>query len=101
MAEYEQLAKELVDRNPYIAQAWDFLAALSYTRGDFTGVIQNKRMAIERNRFEKYEYETYLDMLRVGAELYSAIDDKESLEICWKEIQTIKKQLEEFENTIE
>lgn len=83
---YENIADDVLARNPFISQAWDLKAAIAYTSGDFGNVIQYKRKAIECNRFDSAEYQTYFDMLKVGAELYDRMGDTESAALCRKEM---------------
>ncbi|MDY2627189.1 MAG: O-antigen ligase family protein [Lachnospiraceae bacterium] len=93
--ELENIAEDLLKRNDRIAPAWDAKAKASYSRGDFAGVLEAKRKALELSPYDLSIYEDYFAMLTTGVELYEKTGDEYSAAICREEIEGLQERLDE------
>lgn len=90
-----ELAEQILKQNKEFFAPYSIKAKYSYAQGDFGNVIQNQRLALAKNPFAHGEYEAYCRMLITGIGLYQKAGDKESAEICKKELLSAAKQLSE------
>ena len=89
------LADDILKQNTAFFASYSIKAKQCYAKGDFVGLIQNQRAALERNPFAHTEYESYCKMLLKGIELYEKAGDSKSAEICKQELLSVEKQLAE------
>ncbi len=95
-----EYAEEIIDRNGYLAIAYDVKANHFYQQGDFKKVIKYKNKAINCSPYTIDEYTDFCGKLLVGVSLYENVNDKASAGVCKKELLEIKEKLEEVkENT--
>lgn len=59
----KELALQILKQNDTVSLAYDALAEVAYLQNDFPTMIRNKEAAIQRNKFDKNEYISYLSML--------------------------------------
>jgi hypothetical protein len=89
------LAEEILAQNTSFYAPYSIKAKYCYSKGDFGGVIQNERAALERNPFLHTEYEAYCKMLITGIDLYKKAGDNSSAQICQKELLAVYRQFSE------
>lgn len=87
------LADEILAYNTQYFAPYSIKSKYSYSKGDFTSVIQNKQAAFQRNPFEYREYEEYCQMLLTGIELYRKAGDTQSADFCIEQLQQTQKML--------
>lgn len=90
------LAQEIQAQNTQFYATYSIQAKYCYSKGDFGGVIQNERAALERNPFGQSEYEAYCKMLITGIDLYRKNGDAQSAQICQKELLAVYQQFTEI-----
>ena len=88
------LADDILKQNTAFFGPYSIKAKYCYSKGDFVGLIQNQRAALERNPFNHTQYEAYCKMLLKGIELYQKAGDSNSASICKQELLAVEKQLE-------
>ncbi len=93
LEEANALAEDILVQNTYFYAPYSIKAKYCYSQGDFGAVISNQRAALERNPFGHGEYEAYCKMLLTGIELYEKAGDRQSAEICRKELLAVREQL--------
>ena len=82
LEETQAIAGEILQHNPYAAAAWDSMAKVYYSQGDFGNVIACERKALELGRFEHDYYVDYMKMLLTGQQLYMQAGDESSAGVC-------------------
>lgn len=87
------MAEEILKQNTTFGAPYSFLAKDCYSRGEFSGVIENAHAAIERNPFGQSEYKAYCQMLMTGIDLYEKAGDFRSAELCKQELLWAAQQL--------
>lgn len=80
------LADRILSYNKQYFAPYSIKAKYSYSKGDFTSVIQNKQAVFERNPFEYREYEEYCQMLLTGIDLYRKAGDTKSAQFCLQQL---------------
>lgn len=92
---FEQIADSIIERNPYVYVAYGEKARAAYKKGDFGEVIKYKNLTFEYAPLVYDEYEEYIYMLINGVTLYSDTGDKNSAEICKKQILATEEKFDE------
>lgn len=87
------LADRILTYNKQYFAPYSIKAKYSYTKGDFTAVIENKYAAFERNPFGHMEYEEYCQMLLNGITLYLKAGDTKSAQFCKDQLLQTQKLL--------
>jgi O-antigen ligase len=77
-----ELADSIINNNPHISNAYSAKALYYYTEGDIAAAIDNKKKAIELNRYFGDEYTDYAVLLVNAYQLYAAQGDEESAAYC-------------------
>lgn len=90
------VAEEILWQNTHFYAPYSIKAKNCYAKGDFGGMIQNARAALERNPFAQREYEDYCKMLITGIDLYQKNGDTQSAQICQKELLAVYRQFSEM-----
>lgn len=93
LSEATALAEDILKQNTAFYAPYSFLAKDCYSKGDFSGVIENAHAALERNPFEQSEYKAYCQMLITGIDLYEQAGDFRSAELCEQELLWAAQQL--------
>lgn len=95
-----EIADRLLQLDSHIAPAYYGRALACYEKGDFGGVMENQRLALENAPYRLEYYKDYIQMLSVGVELYTRAGDLNSADICRKELRRVPEMLESVkENT--
>lgn len=89
----EKISSDIVSRNKYVAVAYDALAKISYSKGDFSKVIEYKNRIFEIAPFDSEQYAEYCTMLMQGISLYNQAGDKSSAQVCRKELVAAREKL--------
>lgn len=93
--EMEEIADKILLRNRSVSLAYSAKARAAYGKGNFEDMISYKLKAISVSRYEKNEYLDYFNMLYVGVQLYSSMEDANSIGICMKRLKEIPEMMEE------
>lgn len=80
------LADQILVYNTQYFAPYSIKAKYSYSKGDFTSLIQYKQATFERNPFEYREYEEYCRMLLTGIDLYQKAGDARSAAFCAEQL---------------
>ncbi len=88
-----EIADEILSYNTQYFAPYTVKAKYSYSKGDFTSLIQNQQAVFARNPFEAREYEQYCQMLLTGIELYGKAGDTKSAEFCMEQLLQTQKML--------
>ncbi|MBR6902678.1 MAG: hypothetical protein IKN39_02165 [Clostridia bacterium] len=95
---YEEIADSIIEQNEYAYIAYGEKARGAYYKGDFTSLIRYKNLVFEYAPLNYNEYEEYCYMLINGVMLYNNAGDRNSAEICKRQILLTKK---EYESNLE
>lgn len=95
---YEAVADNILAQNEYVYIAYAEKARAAYMKGDFTNLIKYKNLEFEYAPLKYDDYEEYMYMLINGITLYEDAGDKESVEICKKQLVFTK---QKYENNIQ
>lgn len=92
-----ELADRILKLDSHVAQAYYQKALACYEAGDFGGVIENQRLALENAPYALTYYEDYIQMLAVGVQLYTQAGSTSSAEICRRELQSVPQMLQQVQ----
>lgn len=95
MEEAGEIADCILDRNEYVTLAYTIKARQAYAKGDFRNVITYKNMLLEKAPFQYEECEEYAYMLINGISLYTKAGDRQSADVCRKELLALSDRLEQ------
>lgn len=90
-----EVADQILKLDSHVAQAYYQKALVCYEAGDFGGVIENQRLALENAPYVLAYYEGYIQMLAVGVQLYTQAGSEGSTEICRKELRSVPQMLQQ------
>lgn len=82
-----EIADDIISRNKYITLAYSVKARQAYSKGDFSQLIEYKRLIFSKAPFAYEEYKDYCYMLMNGVSLYRKAGDFSSAQICLKELE--------------
>ena len=99
-AKANEIADDIISRNPYVTVAYSAKARYYFSKGDFGQVIKYKNLIFEKAPFAYEEYEEYCYMLMHGITLYEQAGDAYSVEICKRELFSAKEKIEGMENRL-
>lgn len=94
--EAEQMADEILERNPYSYAAYNIKAVAAMEENDYGAMIENKKKGLAITRYNILEYEDYIVMLK------KAIDhsDGDEQEKYIQDLMMVEKRIEEvLDNT--
>lgn len=89
-----EVADHILARNEYVTLAYSAKSRQAYAEGDFENVITYKNTLLEKAPFQHAEYEDYCYMLMNGIALYTKAGDKQSADICKRELLAVPEKLE-------
>ena len=92
-AEIDAIADRILERNEYVALAYNAKARAAFSSGDFTAVIENANTALTMAPFAYESYCDYGYMLVNGIMLYEQAGDTESAAFCRKELLSLSREL--------
>ncbi|MFI3206246.1 MAG: O-antigen ligase family protein [Clostridia bacterium] len=98
VSEAKELADEIIEKNEYVAYAYNIEAMYYYSLGSFENAITYKLKEIE---LSKYSIDCYTDLvyiLAVGVQLYEEAGYTESAEYCKAYLVIIEDMLSEVED---
>ena len=95
--EMERLAGRILRINRYVSLACDAKANVAYTRGDAQEMVVWKRRAIALARYNRKEYEDYLERLVTFIRLYQEAGMQQSAAFCRERVLEIPEMLREVE----
>ncbi len=85
-AKMQVIAEEILQHNESVSLAWSAGAAAAFAQGDIEIMMQCKRAAIERAKYQLNEYMDYIYMLSVSANMFLEAQDAASYRYCLQEI---------------
>ncbi len=90
-----EIADDILKYNTAYYAPYSIKAKHCYSRGDFLGVMQNKKQVFAKNRFGYSEYEEYALMLSNGIVAYNQRGDSKSADVLKNELSELQKLLQE------
>ncbi len=100
LTQANELADAILEQNTTHFAPYSAKAKYSYSKGDFSALIQYKQQVFVQKPFAYAEYEEYCQMLINGIALYQQMGDQNSIKICKKELIATQKLLEENRNRL-
>ena len=97
--EMEQIADRILRYNESVSLAYDAKGNVAFTEGDAEKMIACKLRAIALARYEREEYEDYLERLFTFIRLYQNAGMTKSASYCRKRLLEIPDMLEEVKET--
>ena len=91
------LAERILKLDSHVSQAHYQKALACYEKGDFGGVIENQRLALENAPYALDYYEDYIQMLAMGVQLYTRAGSESSAEICRRELRSVPQMLRQVQ----
>lgn len=88
------ICDQILKQNTASPIPYSVKAKYYYSIGDFSSLIETKRLVIQKNPFKYYEYEEYCYMLINGISLYQKSGDAQSVKYCKEELVNVKKALD-------
>jgi hypothetical protein len=76
---------------------YDALALVDESRGDYLEMIQNKRLAVQYQKYTMDRYDEYIAMLDEAATKFESDGDTENYEICVSYMEEVVERLESLE----
>ncbi|MCR5805317.1 MAG: O-antigen ligase family protein [Clostridia bacterium] len=96
--EMKDIADKIIKYDDSISIAYSAKARACFSEGDIPAMIENKAMAIERNKYSLVEYEDYIDMLTYCAKLYIDAENYDSAQVCINKIKEVPQKLQEVKD---
>lgn len=93
--EANEIADEILEYNTCYYAPYSIKAKYYYSKGDFLGVINNKKEVLKKYRFKYGEYKEYGIMLANGIAAYEQLEDSKSADYLRKELLSLKQVMEE------
>ena len=100
LTEANDLADEILKQNTAFFAPYSIKAKCAYAKGNFTEVIQYKRLVFEKRPFDYNEYDEYCKMLINGIVLYEQAGDLNSAQFCQNELVRVPQLLEKNRNRL-
>ncbi|SCW43423.1 O-antigen ligase [Ruminococcaceae bacterium YRB3002] len=88
-------ADAILAYNSSVSIAYSAKARTAFARGDVLEMIENKKKAIELNRYDITEYTDYIDMLQTAVTIYAEAGDYDSAMYCVRCVLEVPDMLEQ------